>query len=106
MGREAIAIRSWARSLPPFNVYCRKMQLCHQELDYQSARFLSTCATWRGSKGGYSTVKDYIGPLHSQEGCVWKFIYDVLISLKEKQAIEFLLLLSCADPPVISPARA
>jgi transposase len=59
-----------------------------------------------GFKGGYSTVTDYIGPLHREKGCVWKFIYDVLISLKEKQAIEFLLVLSRADPPVIAPARA
>ena len=59
-----------------------------------------------GFQGGYSTVKDYIAVQRIDDGCISKFIYDALISLEEQRAIDLILLLSRADPPVISSARA
>lgn len=55
--------------------------------------------------GGYSTVKDCvqkIAPKKVDEVCIWEDAYDLLMSLEKKRAIDFLLLLSRADPPVIS----
>ena len=37
--------------------------------------------------------------------CIWEYAYDLLVSLEKKRAIDFLFLLSRADPPVISPRR-
>jgi len=58
-----------------------------------------------GFLGGYSTVSDYVRPAASDEDCIWEQPYDLLISLEKKRVLDFLVLLSRADPPVISPAR-
>ena len=46
------------------------------------------------------------GRSRRDEGCIWEYAYDLLVSLDKKRAIDFLFYLSRADPPVISPARA
>ena len=68
-----------------------------------------------GFRGGYSTVSDYvrqivtvsddIRPVARDEDFIWEHSYDLLISLEKKRVFDFLLLLSSADPPVISPVR-
>ena len=68
-----------------------------------------------GFRGGYSTVSDYVRPIATasdyvrpverDEDCIWEHSYDLLISLEKKRVLDFLVLLSRADPPVISPAR-
>jgi DDE superfamily endonuclease len=58
-----------------------------------------------GFLGGYSTVKDYLRPNAPDSSCIWEYAYDLLVSLEKKRAIDFLFLLSRADPPVISAAR-
>jgi hypothetical protein len=55
--------------------------------------------------GSYGSVKDYVRPIAPDCGCIWEYTYDLLVSLEKKHAIDFLFLLSRADPPVISPAR-
>jgi len=55
--------------------------------------------------GSYGSVKDYVRPIAPDFGCIWEYTYDLLVSLEKKRAIDFLFLLSRADPPVISPAR-
>ena len=37
--------------------------------------------------------------------CIWEYAYDLITSLEKKSAIDFLFLLSRADPPVISKSR-
>ena len=59
-----------------------------------------------GFRGSYGAVKDYVRPIPRDEGCIWEYAYDLLVSLDKKRAIDFLFCLSRADPPVISPARA
>ncbi|MBV8846083.1 MAG: IS630 family transposase [Bryobacterales bacterium] len=59
-----------------------------------------------GFQGGYSTVRDYIRPTMHDGGQVWEYAYDVLTSLEKKRAIDFLFLLSRADPLVISAVHA
>ena len=58
-----------------------------------------------GFRGGYSTVKDYVHPIARDHDCIWEYVYDLLISLEKKRALDLLFLLSRADPPVISPVR-
>jgi transposase-like protein len=55
-----------------------------------------------GFRGGYSTVKDYVRPTSDDGDRIWEYAYDLLTSLEKKRAIDFLFLLSRADPPVIS----
>jgi hypothetical protein len=55
--------------------------------------------------GSYGSVKDYVRPIAPDFGCIWEYTYDLLVSLEKKRAIDFLFLLSRANPPVISPAR-
>jgi transposase len=59
-----------------------------------------------GFRGGYSTVKDYVRLTSDDGDRIWEYAYDLLTSLEKKRAIDFLFLLSRADPPVISAARA
>jgi transposase len=56
--------------------------------------------------GSYGAVKDYVRPIPRDQVCIWEYAYDHLTSLDKKRAIDFLFLLSRADPPVISSARA
>jgi len=56
-------------------------------------------------RGSYGSVKDYVRSIASDSGCIWECAYDLLVSLEKKRAIDFLFLLSRADPPVKSPAR-
>lgn len=59
-----------------------------------------------GFQGSYGSVKDYARPLAPNTEYLWGCIYDLLISLEKSRAIEFLFLLSRADPPVVSAQRA
>jgi transposase len=56
-------------------------------------------------RGSYSAVRDYARPTASSIDCVWDYTYDLLVSLERKRAIDFLVLLSRADLPVVSPVR-
>ena len=56
-------------------------------------------------RGGYGSVKDYARPIAPDKGCIWEYAYDLLTTLEKKRAIDFLFLLSRADPPVISRSR-
>jgi transposase len=56
--------------------------------------------------GSYGAVRDYVRPIPRDQVCIWEYAYDHLTSLDKKRAIDFLFLLSRADPPVISSARA
>ena len=58
-----------------------------------------------GFRGSYGAVRDYARPIAPSDDCFWEDTYDLLGSLERKRAIDFLFLLSRADPPVISPAR-
>jgi transposase len=55
--------------------------------------------------GSYSSVKDYARPIAPDKGCIWEYAYDLLTTLEKKRAIDFLYLLSRADPPVVSRSR-
>jgi transposase len=59
-----------------------------------------------GFGGSYGAVKDYVRPIPRDQICIWEYAYDLLVSLDKKRAIDFLFLLSRADPPVISSAHA
>src|SRR3954453_6736896 len=59
-----------------------------------------------GFGGSYGAVKDYVRPIPRDQSCIWEYAYDHLTSLDKKRAIDFLFLLSRADPPVISANRA
>jgi transposase len=58
-----------------------------------------------GFRGGYRSVTHYARPIAASGSCIWEYAYDLLVSLEKKRAIDFLYLLSRADPPVISPQR-
>ena len=58
-----------------------------------------------GFRGSYTAVTDYARPIAASDECIWEYAYDLLVSLEKKRAINFLYLLSRADPPVISPKR-
>src|SRR4051812_22467400 len=59
-----------------------------------------------GFQGSYGSVKDYARPLAPNTEYLWGYIYELLISLEKNCAIDFLFLLSHADPPVLSIQRA
>jgi transposase len=59
-----------------------------------------------GFGGSYSTVKDYARPISRDQGDIFGYAYDLLISLDKKRGVAFLIQLSRADPPVILAARA
>jgi transposase len=52
-------------------------------------------------RGSYSSVKNYVRQIASDSDCIWEYTYDLLISLEKKRALDFLFLLSRANPPVI-----
>ena len=58
-----------------------------------------------GFRGSYGSVKDYARPRTADNCCIWDYAYDLLVSLEKRRAIDFLFLLSRADPPVISSHR-
>jgi hypothetical protein len=58
-----------------------------------------------GFRGSYGSVKDYAHPIAADSGCIWEYAYDLLVSLERSRAVDFLFLLSRADPPVISLRR-
>ena len=58
-----------------------------------------------GFSGSYGSVKDYARPITRNRDCFWEDAYDLLISLERVDAIDFLFMLSRADPPVISLER-
>jgi transposase len=55
--------------------------------------------------GSYGSVTDYARSLAPDDVCIWEYAYDLLTSLEKRRAIDFLFLLSRADPPVISKSR-
>jgi transposase len=59
-----------------------------------------------GFRGSYRAVRDYARPLTPNTEYIWEHIYELLVSLEKSRAIEFLFLLSRADPPVVSAQRA
>jgi hypothetical protein len=59
-----------------------------------------------GFSGSYSAVKDYARPISRDSNSIWEYTYDLLNSLNKRRTIDFLFLLSHADPPVISSQRA
>ena len=42
-----------------------------------------------GFRGSYGAVKDYVRPISRDEGCIWEYAYDLLVSLDKKRAIDF-----------------
>jgi transposase len=56
-------------------------------------------------RGSYGSVSDYARSIRPDDVCIWEYAYDLLTSLEKKRAIDFLFLLSRADPPVISRSR-
>jgi hypothetical protein len=58
-----------------------------------------------GFRGSYGSVKDYARLIAADEGCIWEYVYDMLVSLEKRRAIDLLYMLSRAHPPVISPQR-
>ena len=58
-----------------------------------------------GFSGGYNTVADYARSMSRGEDSIWENIYEVLMTLDKKRAIDFLSLLSHDGAAVISSAR-
>ena len=58
-----------------------------------------------GFRGSYGSVKDFARPMAVDSACVWEYAHDLLASLDKRRAIDFLFLLSRADPPVLSAER-
>ncbi len=58
-----------------------------------------------GFRGSYGSVKDFARPTAVNSSCIWEYACDLLASLEKRRAIDFLFLLSRADPPVISAHR-
>ncbi len=58
-----------------------------------------------GFRGSYGAVKDFARPMAADGACIWEYAYELLASLEKRRAIDFLFLLSRADPPVISAQR-
>jgi transposase len=58
-----------------------------------------------GFSGGYNAVADYARKMSHDDDCIWENIYDVLMTLDKKHAIDFLSLLSRGKAAVISPTR-
>ena len=50
-------------------------------------------------------MADYARSMSRDEDCIWENVYDVLMTLDKKRAIDFLSLLSRDETAVISPAR-
>ena len=59
-----------------------------------------------GFRGSYRSVTDYARPFAPDTEYIWEYIYELLVSLEKSRAIDFLFLLSRADPPVVSAQRA
>ena len=59
-----------------------------------------------GFGGSYRAVRDYARPLAPNTDYLWGYIYELLVSLEKSRAIDFLFLLSRADPPIVSAQRA
>src|SRR5712672_4822100 len=58
-----------------------------------------------GFRGSYGSVKDYARTIAPDKICIWEQGLHLLTSVEKKRAIDFLFLLSRADPPVISRSR-
>src|SRR5215469_11537919 len=60
-----------------------------------------------GFRGSYGSVTDYVRKIAPapDKAHIWENAYELLISLEKKRAIDFLLLLSRTDPPIISSNR-
>ena len=63
-------------------------------------------AAEEGYTGGYTSVKDSVRRFSKSSGCIWGYAYDLIHSLDRKQAVDFLYMLSRADPPIIDSKRA
>jgi transposase len=58
-----------------------------------------------GFSGSYDCVKGYARSIAHDNACIWEYAYDLLVSLDRRRAIDFMFLLSRADPSVISLQR-
>jgi transposase len=63
-----------------------------------------------GFAGSYRSVKDYVRrraiPYYGPYCAVWDDAYELIVSLNKSDAINFMQMLSRANPPVVSSARA
>jgi hypothetical protein len=111
-----LPFRSRPRTYPKLGPHIGSIQQLLRENDTlpPSAR-LSTRAIYEhirdteGFHGGCNTVRDYVRTIASDKSDgpdIWEDAYNLLVSFDKRRAIDFLLLLSRADPPVISKNRA
>jgi hypothetical protein len=111
-----LPFRSRRRRYPKLGPHIGSIQQLLRENDTlpPSAR-LSTRAIYEhirdteGFRGGCNTVKDYVRAIASDKSDgtdIWENAYNLLVSFDKRRAIDFLFLLSRADPPIISKSRA
>jgi hypothetical protein len=55
--------------------------------------------------GSYSSVEADARRIPRDNICIWEYAYDLVVSLDKRRAIDFLFLLSRADPSVVSRQR-
>ena len=59
-----------------------------------------------GFGGSYGAVKGFARPIAPDRDCIWEHVHHLLVSLGKERAIDFLILLSSAEPPIISRRRS
>lgn len=86
-------------------------RMLHENAALPSASRLSVRAIYErirdeeGFCGSYGTVKDFARPIGPDRDCIWEHANGLLMSLERERAIDLLVLLSQADPPIISKRR-
>ena len=55
--------------------------------------------------GGYSTVRDFVAKNRGAPDCIWAYAYNMIISLDKYRAIEFMFMLSRAEPLILSERK-
>ena len=55
--------------------------------------------------GGYSTVKDFATKNRRVPDCIWTYAYNMIISLEKSRAIDFMFMLSRAEPLILSETK-
>jgi transposase len=101
-----------SRRCPKLRLHTASIQqILHQNATLPPSARLSVKAIYEhirddeGFQGSYGSVRDHVRLIAADDGCIWGYTYDLLVSLEKKRGIDFLFLLSRADPPVISPQR-
>ncbi len=95
--------------LGPHTASVRRM--LHENAALPSAARLSVRAIYErirdeeGFCGSYGAVKDFARPIGPDRDCLWEHAYGLLMSLERERAIDLLVLLLQADPPIISKRR-